>query len=434
MLDRKPKLVRVGPLDATYAGAKVWVLAGPTESRDSSGYLPVLSRIAEGGPRSRVGLKPRRDQLLWEFEPTLDPSMVGGDLDLDPMKIEETMDRLVALKVDQPIFAANLHGYLAIGIDHGLGDAHAIIEIAAALTREGAPLPKGFVPPMPTLNVTKPMATVARRIITGAPIGIAADIVLEARMQSMRRRGVWADEGTQKSAEEASFGDKLPYYSTMFVRSGPAFLEALRDFRRQYFRGTSTTALMFFFARRELGRAGVRLTGTTGVLTDLRRFLRPNEATLANMAPVARMASPEGQTLPEFASSFHRSVMSTYPATRALAGVALWPLRSKSIDGAGDAHRGKADRVELVMSDVTKLPSLQKVHYRGPDTARINVVALPPAGRNYLTLAFLRVGSEIQVTATYFPDVIPPEILRAALQRALTIESLYVDQRDSDTT
>jgi hypothetical protein len=353
--------------------------------------------------------------------------MVAGDLDLDPMNIEQTMDRLVSLKVDQPIFAANLQGYLAIGIDHGIGDAHAIIEIAAALTREGAPLPTGFVPPTPALNVTKPMATVARRIITGAPISVAADIVHEARLQSMRRRGVRAVEGTQKSPEGVLRGDTVPSYSTMFVRSGPAFLEALRDFRRQYFSGTSTTALMFFCARRELSRSAVRLTGTTGVLTDLRRYLRPNETTLANMSPVARVASPEGQALPEFAASFSRSVMSTYPATRAMAGAALWPLRSKSIDDAGDGHRGQADKIELVMSDVTKLPSLQKVHYRDQGADRINVVALPPAGRNYLTLAFLRVGGEIQLTATYFPDELSPKTLRAALQRALTIETLYVD-------
>jgi hypothetical protein len=353
--------------------------------------------------------------------------MVAGDLDLDPTNIEQTMDRLVSLKVDQPIFAANLHGYLGMGIDHGIGDAHAIIEIAAALTREGAPLPAGFVPPIPTLNVAKPLATVARRIMTGAPASVAADIVHEARMQRMRRRGIQAVDATHESHKRVLYSDTGPNYSTMFLRSEPRFLDALRDFRSQSCRETSITALLFYFVRRELRRSRVCLTDTTGVLTDLRRYLRPDESTLANMSPVASVASPDGQALPEFAANFHRSVMSTYPATRAVAGAALWPLRPRSSADAVYGYGGDGRKIELVMSDVTKVPSLQKIHYRSECLDRVNVVALPPGGRNYLTLAFLRVASEIQLTATYFPDVLPPEQLRTALQRALTIETLYVD-------
>jgi hypothetical protein len=428
VLDRERKLVRVGPLDAMYAGARVWTVWGPTESADSSGYFAVLSRIAQGGPRNRVGLKPRRDRLVWEFEPNLDPSMVAGDLDLDPTNIEQTMDRLVSLKLDQPIFVASLQGYVALGIDHGIGDAHAIIEIGAALSRAGAPLPTGFLPPIPTPNVTKPLATVARRIMVGAPARVAADIGYEARMQRMRRRDIRAVEGMAESHEGVLRGDAVRNYSTMLVRSDPTFLAALRDFRSKYRSDTSITALMFFYVRRELSRSGVRLTDTTGVLTDLRRYLPPDKSTLANMSPVAWMASPEGQSLPEFAASIYRTVVSTYPATRAVLGAALWPLRSKLSGGGGDGHGDDRGGIQLVMSDVSKVPSLQKVQFRDQHTDRLGVVALPPAARNYLNLAFLRNGDEIQLTATYFADVLPPERLRAALQRALTIETLDVEK------
>jgi hypothetical protein len=427
VLDRHPKLVRVGPLDAMYAGARVWMLWGPSECSDSSGYLSVLSRIAEGGPRSRVGLKPRRDRLVWEFDPNLDPSMVAGDLDLDPTSVDQTMDRLVSLKLDQPIFVANLRGYVALGIDHGIGDAHAIIEIGAALSRAGAPLPAGFVPPIPVVNVTKPLATVARRILVGAPASVAADIGYEARMQRMRRRDLRAVKGMAESHERGLCGDTVPNYSTMFVKSERTFVGALRNFRDRYCSGTSTTALMFYRVRHELSRAGVSLTDTTGVLTDLRRYLPPGQSTLANMSPVVWMASPEGQALPEFAASFYRSVVSTYPATRAVVGAALWPLRSKSGGGAGDGHRGDGGRIEVVMSDVSRVPSLQKVRVRD-QADPLGVVALPPAGRNYLNLAFIRSRGEIHLTATYYADVLPPETLRTALQRALTVEMLDADR------
>lgn len=417
--------VRVGPLDVEFAGARVWVLIGPTPA-DASAYYAVLSRIAEGGPRNRVGLQPQRDRRSWRFDSRLAPSMVAGDLDLDPCDVDTTLTQLARRNVDQPILAANLGGHLALCIDHGIGDAHAIGEIAAALTRPGEPLPTGFLPPQHELNVGVPLTRVARRTFASGPAGIARDIGYELEVARVHRDRAGAGAQSAPTAVAAATSG----YSTTFLRSQPGFLPMVRQLRDHRYHGTSVATLVFYALRQNISQCfddcGVRLTPTTGLLTDLRRYLRPGEATLANLSMVAHAVTPAGQTLAEFAASVTRATGadSSYPATRTLAVGALRAVRRTGPAADSSVAVGRPGNVALTLSDVSRLPSLRKFQYRSDSTDRITAVALPPGGRDQLTIALVTVGDELQLTATYFPEVVPAAPLRAALQRSLTLEAL----------
>ncbi|MHC9291444.1 hypothetical protein ACRCUN_03210 [Mycobacterium sp. LTG2003] len=408
-----------------FAGARVWVLIGPTPA-DAGSYYAVLSRIAEGGPANRVGLQPQRDRRDWRFDPRLSPSVVAGDIDLDPTDVDGTMTQLARRTVDQPILAGNIGGHLALCIDHGIGDAHAIAEIAAALTRPGEPLPAGYLPPQQDLNVTRPLSRVAYRMLAAGPAGIARDVAHELNAGRARRAATEA----AGQAERVSAADSTSGYSTIFIRSQPGFLPAVRELRDGRYRGTSVATLVFYALRRSLSQCledgGARLAPTTGLLTDLRRYLREGEATLANLSTVAQAVTPRGQTLAEFGASVSRAAgaNSSYPATRTLAVCALRALRPQAPapgSGVAEAHIGN---IEVTFSDVSRLPSLRKFQYRSDSSDRITAVALPPGARNQLTIALVTVGHELQLTATYFPDVIPAEPLREALKRGLTFDVL----------
>lgn len=416
--------VRVGPLDTEFAGARVWVLIGPTPA-DGSSYHAVLSRIAAGGPANRVGLQPQRDRRDWRFDARLSPSVVAGDIDLDPTDVDGTMTQLAHRTVDQPILAGNIAGHLALCIDHGIGDAHAIAEIAAALTRPGEPLPAGYLPPQQDLNVTRPLSRVAYRMLAAGPVGIARDVAHELNAGRTRRAAAETDQGGGVPAAVTT-----PGYSTVFIRSRPGFLPAVRELRDRRYRGTSVATLVFYALRRSLADCledcGPRLAPTTGLLTDLRRYLRPGEATLANLSTVAQAVTPRGQTLADFGASVARATgaHSSYPATRTLAVCALRALRPPAHTLDPRVADGPHGNIEVTFSDVSRLPSLRKFQYRSDSSDRITAVALPPGARNQLTIALVTVGDELQLTATYFPDVVPAEPLRAALKRGLTFDVL----------
>lgn len=408
-----------------FAGARVWVLIGPTPA-DAGSYHAVLSRIAEGGPANRVGLQPQRDRRDWRFEPRLPPSVVAGDIDLDPTDVDATMTQLASRTVDQPIVAGNIAGHLALCIDHGIGDAHAIAEIAAALTRPGAPLPSGYLPPQQDMNVTRPLARVAYRMLAAGPVGIARDVTHELNAAKTRRA---ASETAGRSGGVPSVSPSSGY-STIFIRSQPGFLPAVRELRDRRYRGTSVATLVFYALRRSLAQCledcGAHLAPTTGLLTDLRRYLRPGEATLANLSMVAQAVTPRGQTLADFGASVTRATgaHSSYPATRTLAVCAMRALRPPARALGPGVADGRGGNIEVTFSDVSRLPSLRKFQYRSDSRDRITAVALPPGARNQLTIALVTVGDELQLTATYFPDVIPAEPLRAALNQGLTFDVL----------
>lgn len=415
---QQPGRVRVGPLDAEFAGARVWVMIGPTEAVNSSRYHAVLSQIAQRGPANRVGLRPQPHRRIWEFDPHLPASTVLGDLDIEVTAVDAAMDHLIRQPVDQPIHAAHVGGYLALCFDHGVGDAHAFAEIAASLTGAQDPPESGFLPPQPTSTLHRPLSRIARRALTAGPAAITRDVAHELAI--MRARRTSAPDGERASSPDPAGGD----YSTVFLRSEPGYLAAVRALRDRRYPAATAASLIFYGIRSSLHLAGVQLSVTTSFLTDLRRYLRTGEGTLANLSTVAEAVTPDGQSFEDFAASLARATTTTYPATRTLAACAAWALRRPGRDGA-DGLAGDGDgKVSLTLSDVSRLPSLRKFRYRSGGDHPIVAVALPPGARNHLTIALTGVAGELQLTATFFPDTLDAAQLRAALERGLTLDAL----------
>lgn len=413
-----PTRAWVGPLDAEFAGPRVWILVGPSQRQDSSGYREILTTIAAGGPRHRVGLQPRNGRFGWEFDPGPGAASIADVDVLDPTDTEAVLNQLVGRDVDAPVFAANLAGYLAISFDHGIGDAHAFVEVIAALTNPGPPTATGFVAPVPACNVKRPTTVVARRVLGAVARELVGDIRHELTVRATSRGQAAAAGTTPELPVHGHTG-----YRVAFVRSAPGYFERLRQIRDEFHPGVSTTALMFHTVRRRLIEAGIPLTETTGVLTDLRRYLRPGESTLANLSTVVQVATPEDSTLADFAANLRRSMRSSYPATRALAAAAVVAVKSRSGKANQRDVTHAAGGVQLALSDVTKLATLRKFGFDSGAGDPVVAVALPPGAPHHLTVCFVRTRDELQVTATYHPDIVDHDALRGAVEQALAFSS-----------
>jgi hypothetical protein len=414
--------VRVGRLDAEFAGARVWVIVGPTPWSDARVYLPVLEKVARNTVDNRLGLRPRPGTRMWDYRTDFGDQNLIDSSGLDADDLEATMNHLVGLPSREPILVGNAGGYVLLGIDHGLGDAHVIIELVAALTKAGEAELGAFHPPAPPRHfVANPLEIVARTVLSGGVANVIRDVRRERQMRRMRR------SSEAQSANPATEGSPAPatatQYATVFVRSEPDFMKQLRVVRDDLYGSASVSAVLFYGLRKAFSDVGVNLADTTGVLTDLRRFLGPDQATFANLSTPVAVPSPPGQTAEEFAGELTEALKSTYPVTRTLAAAALLPIRRRLASRHSSAD-APADRTLMVtISDISKIKALQTFSYRPDGGYPVHVVALPPGGKDQITVATSRIGGEVQATATFYPDMVSAEHVRESLRRALTLDT-----------
>ncbi len=407
--------MKVSAIDASYAHDPVWVLIGPTEVADSSEYLNSLRAIAAVGVQNRLGLIPSPSTVWWDVNPALSGDMVWEGLRVDESELNSLLTELVTKRPGEPIYASHRDGYLQLRMDHGLGDALFMCEIVAALTREQDPSSPGFVEPVLVPNLAKPLTALAKSIVRGhGALTVVGDFLREIRRRAHR---------TPARHQPAERRGEPAHYSVAFARSSPDFLSELRGFRDTHHPGVSTSAMLFFVFRRAARAAGIDLTESMSVLTDLRRYLPRDAVTFANMSIVARIPAPQGQTVEELGHCLQKELASTYPATRALGWAALWGMRRR-VESAPASCSDTNGQVNLTLSDVTRLAGMKKIGYRAGATNRVFAVALPPGDHSQVSACFTRIGHQLHLTATYHPEVVSRAQLEKTLESVFSLNTL----------
>ena len=131
------KMVRVGSLDIAMAGDPVWVVAGPVAGDVQSQFADVLARMAAHGPRFRVGLIPRTTERSWEY--TDKPgALLKADL-TGARTPEQILERVLGRPAPAPISLAQVGEYVCVCFDHGVGDAHVMMEMLAGIAARSSP-------------------------------------------------------------------------------------------------------------------------------------------------------------------------------------------------------------------------------------------------------------------------------------------------------
>lgn len=237
---RGTRTVRVGRLDVAVTGAPVWVVIGPVRDDAGSRAGEVLDRMAALGPRFRVGLQPSPDATRWNF--TDKPSLSATPtFDISGCTTtQEILDRVVGRPPAAPISVGQAGEHLCICIDHGIGDSHLMTEIVAALTHAEAP--NGFVDPLPTPTIDKPVQTAIGHYLKSAPrhvIRQAVSLTTAAwsRLRS-RAHAVAGDELITLAVTDAQG------YRAVFVKSEPHFADKMRAWRDATETRASVTALI----------------------------------------------------------------------------------------------------------------------------------------------------------------------------------------------
>lgn len=428
-IDRTRK-VQVSRLDVDAAGARVWLVISPVEGDAGSRAGEVLDRMAALGPRFRVGLQPSPDTRRWNF--TANPSL-SAKLNFDISGCETTheiLDRAVGRPRGAPISVGQVGEHLCFGVDHGVGDAHTILEIAAALSHSQAP--NGFVDPLPAPTIDKPVRWATINYLKSAPrqvIRHAVSLANTAWSSSRVRSHAAArdDEPIVERAQEATG------YRTVFVKSEPRLATELRAWRDATQTRVSVSGLVMWSIYGALRNAGIPLADECEVLVDLRRFLPDGAETLSNFFAVTGVHCGANTSYEEFCAELHsktKSIGSLVKLVAHLASVrALAAVRSRRNQRrkpvAGPVQNSL---VRVTVSDFSRTPSLAKIRWARPMEAEL-AVALPPVSASHLSIGVWVAGNgSVQATATFAASLLDTKTVRNALQTALTTENLRMQQ------
>jgi hypothetical protein len=412
------------------AGSPVWGVVGPVAGNVESQFTDVLARMAAQGTRFRAGLIPRTDGRSWEY--TNHPgALLKTDL-TGARTVEQILERVAGLPAPAPICLAQVGEYVCVCFDHGIGDAHVMMEIFAGIVAQNSP--RGFVEPLPDpAIVDRPLRTAlvsyARSSKHWGPLTV------EFAQSTFTTVVCKARKTFRNFKAEHSHAAMVRGYEAIHVKSKPGLVRDLRAWRDAYHPGASLTSVIVLSIHRAVRAAGIPVADDVHVLIDLRRQLPQGVQTLANLCTIAKVDAGGNMTFNEFSEKFRVRTGSDWPLVKTAAHLGFgriafalgrrpkpkWWLAGKPADSG---------LIEVTVSDISKIPSTSKVDFTRPEGA-VLAVALPPGTNRSLTLAlWISAAGQIQITATLPPGLIDRDTLRRALDTALSPAMFGFDRCD----
>ncbi len=443
---------RAGALDALSAGTVVWVVVGPLRRASTDAVVPTLQRIVDdGGASNRIGLWPDAATLRWRFDADLGTEYTIDEVSVDADDPARTLAALMALSNPEtgsraPIRARVDNDYLAIGFDHGLGDGVVMMETVAALSDTGisetGTSARGFAPPAPQPNIDFPLPAAVAATVRKHPaeaLTYLGELATQAggfavrrlprrrpvqdRSEPAERRVDTVDHRPHPTATP----DQAPAYAVAWQRSSNTFRAELNEWRSEHAPGTSLSTILVHSLYEAMRRNGIRLSDEVDLLVDLRRHLPDGASTLASVSTVVTIDTAElAPGVEAFGAAVKAELESSRPLLRAAVAAMVRKARlSSRLRGFHERADGD-DAARLIISDMTRLSGLERTSWAQPTDNPVFGVAMPPAGRNRISVAINRIGPTMFMTATYAPDVVDGEALQEALAAALNTTAVQV--------
>lgn len=415
---------KVRQLDVAAAGTPVVVILKPIRPDAAERAPAVLNKMAERGPRYRIGLIPSTTSRKWSF--TDNPGAWGiRSFDISGRStMEGIVEHVAGLDSPTPLSVAQAGEYLCISVDHGVGDSRVLTEVWAGVTH--AESEAGFIEPLATPTATNPLLAALLNIAKASPWLLAKEAIGSWRpVWSVFRRILVALLNQQPTVASQSAGDHDPdeRFTAVWVTSGPGFIEEVRHYRDSNHPGASVSAVMMLSIYRALQECGVSLRSELEFAVDLQRFLPANNEPFANFFSIARMNLGAQPSVEEFSAAVRLTARSPRTLLR-LAGY-LGVSRARALF----ARREMAGRplprptgsglATLLFSDTSNAPGLAKIAWARPEDAEIAIVTAP-ADQSHIAISICSVpNGSVQLTASFYASHIEKSLVIQALGQAL---------------
>jgi hypothetical protein len=426
-----PSRARVAWQDVPFAKGAIWQVCGPIAPLTPELAARTLNNMAGHGPGTRVGLIPQAGTRRWKFDDRPGDTAVDADFTFDSDDINEMLAQMMTTSPNVPIWIAPRGGggeYVCMYVDHGVGDAHLIIELFVAMTL--AAQHADFVPPIPG-SMRTPLLSCFWNAAKEDPKGLWSEAKALGKTFIARRRSR-SDGQPQEPAGESQAIQSQPMRAeselptAVFVKSQVGYADELRAYRERTGQTVSVSTLIMRSLYHAFRDAGVNLSDDLLVLTDMRRFLPEGRWSLANLSGAVSVAVTPEMTAEEFTAAVFWQVTSRKPLLR-LMGTAV-AARLKGLPAMVDLAQSQSppptdEPLKMSVSDVSKIPACKKgVLKPGYDKKDVHLaIAVASPDPTYISICMLNPPHDgaVHLTASFYASRIDPEIVRKALAQAL---------------
>jgi hypothetical protein len=419
-----PATARVAWQDVPFAKAPIWIVCGPIPPLTPENAARTLNNMAGHGPGTRVGLIPTAGTRHWKFDERPGDTAVDPDFTFDSTDITEMLVQLMRTSPQVPIWIATQGGdYLCMCVDHGIGDAHIVIELFTAMSQAGTYA--DFVPPLPG-TMRAPLLSCFWNATKADAKGMWSDVVAVGKSIVGHERAAADHTGEEAHTESHVARTENETPTAVFVKSRVGFANELRDYRTRTKQTVSVTTLVARSLYHAFRDVGIKMADEILVTMDLRRYLSGNRWSLANLSSAASVPITPEMSAEEFTAAAFCEVASRKPLLRLMASASA--ARLKGLPAEKDvAHSARGfpsdGPLTLSLSDVSKIPASDKVAWKpGSEISDINLaIALPAAYPTYLSICMLNPVTDgaVHLTATFFGSRVDPELVREGLNKAL---------------
>ncbi|MEO3761521.1 hypothetical protein ABGB19_24985 [Mycobacterium sp. B14F4] len=382
--------------------------------------------MASRGPGTRIGLIPAAGTRRWRFDSRPGDTAINTDLAFDTDDVNEMLEQFMKTSPQVPIQVVSPGGgdYVCMYIDHGVGDAHLIIELYVALSQ--AAKFGDFVPPVPG-SMRTPLLSCFWNATRSDPKGMWSDAV-DLVKSAVSRKGSGNPVVQIADVGEAPPPDTgIGSARAVFVKSRVGYVDELRAYRASTKQTATVTTYLIRSIYHAFREAGIEVSDDIFVMMDLRRHLPKGQWSLANLsAPVVVSVTPQMSAEDVTTAAFWQ-VASRKPLLRMMARSVVARLRGlPAVEDVVKAQPGSARStgpLTLSISDVTKIPASEKhILKPGHKPEDINLaIALQAPDPSYVNICMITTPEDraIHLTATFYDSRVDPDVVRAALTKAL---------------
>jgi hypothetical protein len=419
---------RVAWQDVPFAKGAIWVVCGPVPPLTPELVTRTLNNMASHGPQTRIGLIPAAGTRRWKFDERPGDTAVETELAFDTDDVNEILPKFMATspKVPIQIVAPGAGEYLCMYVDHGVGDAHLIIELFVTLAQ--AAKYGDFVPPIPG-SMRTPLLSCFWNAAKEDPKGMWSEARALAKGAVGRKPSSDSDGARPKSASKSQVvlaeGDGA---TAVWAKSRIGYTDELRGYRASTGQTASVTTYVMRSIYNAFLDAGINLADDILVLTDMRRFLPKDRWSLANLSGAVSVRVTPEMSAEEFTAAVFWQAISRKPLLGLMGRAVVARLKGLptvvDIVESLDHSLTAGEPLKLAISDVTKIPAASKMSWKpGLDPNDINLaIALQSPDRNSISICMITAPEDnaIHLTATFYKSRLDPELVRKALSQALT--------------
>lgn len=404
---KRSRRYRATAVDVERASSRVLAVVGPLAEIDDEHICAVLAGATDCSPPTRVGLVPRSDTPLWNYESRDWRKAVTHRADLDTTNLGELVTQVHSRPgTRKPLEVLICGNYLVVDYSHALGDGLLGAVLLALLG--GA---DGVHPAMLAKDLSK------WAIWTAALRHFVLNPVNALRVLSLRRTNneVVQPTGANRIAdwESARCG------FTALIE--PATLAELRSWASRRYPGMSCASLTVALLAAALRDEGIEVDERVTVLVDCRRYLAArHRESQGNLAAGIPIRVPAGSS----PLDVRRQMRKAIEARRPFARLVIAEVKARLMGGSMAADRRPGaddvdvpDRVRLTVSDLGRLRILEGLRWKTNAQLPSASAYVETDGPDAIDIEVTELLGAQSVTASFCSKMIPPSVIATAFKR-----------------